>query len=305
MKILERLNPDNTVSFSRPLAHSLGLNAAVVYSALISKMAYYSGRGMLGGEGWFYSTVADLQESTSLSKRQQCTAVKTLTEAGLIECKKDGMPARRYFRICDDIELLDSFLQQGSAVMTELNPIAQKSRNAPACESESAPQDVPKCAGQSEQNAPYTYNPNINNPEYINPYPSITHDGNDEVDNTPVFVSSDERSEQLDLIRYNIGYDCFQNKSEVDQLVDIMLDVVCSGKSTIRVNGENMPKEVVKSRYLKLDSDHIAYVLQSLKKNSSEVRNIRSYIITALYNAPETIDSFYSSLVNREVFGGG
>ena len=70
MKILERLNPKNTVSFSRPIAHALGLNAAVVYAALISKQVYYKQHDMLDPEGFFYSTIADLEESTSMSKCQ-------------------------------------------------------------------------------------------------------------------------------------------------------------------------------------------------------------------------------------------
>ncbi len=88
MKILERLNPNNTVSFNRPIAHALGLGAAVVYSALIAKQVYYEQREMLDSEGFFYSTIADLEESTSLSKRQQSSAINALVEAGLVECEK-------------------------------------------------------------------------------------------------------------------------------------------------------------------------------------------------------------------------
>lgn len=64
-----------------------------------------------------------------------------------------------------------------------------------------------------------------------------------------------------------------------------------------------MPREVVKSRFLKLDSSHIDYVLTALKRNTSEVRNIRAYLITALYNAPTTIDSYYTAWVNHDMNG--
>ena len=82
-----------------------------------------------------------------------------------------------------------------------------------------------------------------------------------------------------------------------------MLDVICSANDTVRVNGENMPQEIVKSRFLKLNSSHIDYVLTALKKNTSEVRNIRAYLITALYNAPTTIDSYYTAWVNHDMRG--
>ena len=82
-----------------------------------------------------------------------------------------------------------------------------------------------------------------------------------------------------------------------------MLDVVCSAKKYVRVNGEYLPHEVVKSRFLKLNSEHIDYVLDSLNKNTTKVRNIRSYIITALYNAPSTIYGYYTALVNHDMYG--
>ena len=136
-------------------------------------------------------------------------------------------------------------------------------------------------------------------PKENNPYQSIQSvaDRNDSIDKA-------ERNYYLELIHESIGYDCFSSKSQIDEIVDIMLDVVCSTKSTVRVNGENVPQEVVKSRFLKLGPEHIDYVLTSLKKNTTAVRNIRAYLITALYNAPTTIDSYYTALVNHDMYAG-
>lgn len=115
----------------------------------------------------------------------------------------------------------------------------------------------------------------------------------------------DERSDYLELIRENIEYDCFEEKEQekVDELVEIMVDVVCSSQSTVRVHGEDLPHEVVKSRYLKLNHEHIEYVLLSLKRNTSEVKNIRAFLITTLYNAPTTKDAFFTALVNHDMYG--
>ena len=117
-------------------------------------------------------------------------------------------------------------------------------------------------------------------------------------DNSASVCSADTRAEYLALIRENIEYDYFEDKKAVNELVDIMLDVVCSNKPAIRVNGEELPQKVVKSRFLKLDSGHIEYVLTALKKNTSDVRNIRAYLMTALYNAPSTMDIYYQAWVN-------
>lgn len=297
MKILERINPTNTGSYNRPIAHALGLSAAVVYAALISKQIYYEQHNMLDEEGFFYSTIADLEESTTLTKRQQRAAIKVLIDKGLIVSKRFGMPAKRYFRVLDDTELIDDLLKQGEAIMNELNPIAQKCENVTSCGDKIVQQEVTNCNIKLAQNVPYTINPNINKSKENNPNLSIH--GGDEMDRI------DERNNYLELIRENIEYDCFSEdeQEKVDELVEIMVDVVCSSQSTVRVHGEDLPHEVVKSRFLKLTHGHIEYVLLALKKNTSDVRNIRSYLITTLYNAPSTMDNYFTALVNHDMYG--
>lgn len=307
MKILERLNPTNTGSYNRPIAHALGLGAAVVYSALISKYEYYYKHNMLGEDGFFYSTIADLQESTSMGKCQQSNAIKVLTDAGLVEVCRRGMPAKRYFRVLDEVELLDKFLKHGKEIIAELNPIAQLDDNRQTCCTETEQQVGGFSDNKLAQNEPYTINPNIIKSKENNPNQSIhgVADMIDMMDNSTEIVSADKRSDYLELIRENIEYDCFDKREQekVDELIQIMLDVVCSSQSTVRVHGEDLPHEVVKSRFLKLNHEHIEYVLLSLKRNTSDVKNIRAYLITTLYNAPTTIDSYYTALVNHDMYG--
>ena len=85
----------------------------------------------------------------------------------------------------------------------------------------------------------------------------------------------------------------------LDELVELMVDTVCSRRETIRIAGDDYPAEVVKSRFLKLDSSHIEYVLDRMRENTTYVRNIKKYLLAALYNAPATIGSYYTSLVSR------
>jgi len=82
-----------------------------------------------------------------------------------------------------------------------------------------------------------------------------------------------------------------------------MLETVCSTKKTIRVGGEDKPAELVKSRMLSINQFHVKYVLDSLRENTTEVRNIKSYLLTALYNAPSTIGSYYRARVNHDFCG--
>lgn len=301
-EIFKLLNPDNTVTLNRPLAHILGANAAIIYSALAAKQAYYEQRGMLDTEGFFYSTIDDLKESTSLSKRQQGGAIKTLVEVGLVYCKKRGMPARRCFRLCEDIALLNKLIESGkSATVKRVFPPSTE-QNALTSGNKSVQQVGAKCDDKSEQNEPYTYNLKKKT-KVDNPNQSILPDKTDMMDNPTKACSFDERSEYLEIIKENIEYDYQTEKEKIYEIVEIMLDVICSTKDTIRVNGEDMPHEIVKSRFLKLDSSHIDYVLTALKKNTSEVRNIRAYLITALYNAPTTMDNYYTAWVNHDMHG--
>ena len=118
----------------------------------------------------------------------------------------------------------------------------------------------------------------------------------------------DERERYREIIEENIEYEIMKDRPDGDRLgeiVEIMLDAVCSTRSTIRINGEDMPQPVVKSRFLKLDSGHIDYVLQAMNDCPSDIRNIRAYMLTTLYNASLTMDNYYSALVNHDLYGGG
>ena len=83
------------------------------------------------------------------------------------------------------------------------------------------------------------------------------------------------------------------------------MDTVCTTKETVRISGDDKPAEVVRSRFLKLDSSHIEYVLDRMRENTTYVRNIKKYLLAALYNAPATIGSYYTSLVSHDLYGGG
>ena len=111
------LNPDNTISFNRPLAHAIGLSETIIYGALVAKWYYYSEREMLDDDGWFYSTVPDLQESTSLSEKQQKRCIKALVDLNLIKCETRGMPARRCFYLIDDFEKILSLIEMGKSIL--------------------------------------------------------------------------------------------------------------------------------------------------------------------------------------------
>lgn len=87
--------------------------------------------------------------------------------------------------------------------------------------------------------------------------------------------------------------------------MELIVDTVCSARKTIRIAGDDFPADVVKSRFMKLDYSHIEYVISSMQDNTTYVRNIKKYLLAALYNAPSTISNYYSALVNHDMYGSG
>lgn len=114
--IFEIINPTNTLGVCRPLAHILEACETIVYNALLSKYRYYQKNDMLD-DGWFYSTIPDLFESTSFSAFRQKRCITTLESFGLIETKNRGLPARRSFRIINDLELIAKLVAKGEEIM--------------------------------------------------------------------------------------------------------------------------------------------------------------------------------------------
>ena len=110
----------------------------------------------------------------------------------------------------------------------------------------------------------------------------------------------------LDNIEYSyLVQDNHIDCEQLDEIVDLIVDTVCSARKVIRIAGDDYPAEVVKSRFMKLDSSHVQYVMDCMKDNTTYVRNIKKYLLAALYNAPTTINSYYSSLVQHDMYGDG
>lgn len=113
-----------------------------------------------------------------------------------------------------------------------------------------------------------------------------------------------------EIVYGNIEYDILRedntvNRDQLDEIAELIVDTVCSARKTIRIAGDDYPAEVVKSRFLKLDSSHVQYVIDCMKNNTTYVRNIKKYLLAALYNAPATINNYYSSLVQHDMYGDG
>lgn len=120
-------------------------------------------------------------------------------------------------------------------------------------------------------------------------------------------TTSENYNAYKELIRKNIEYDIisqrYYDKRQLDEIVNIMAETVAFNRNPIRINGSDMPADIVKSRFLKIGSQDIEYILETLSKNTTKVYNIRAYLITTIYNAKDTINSYYKSEVQHDMFG--
>jgi len=164
--------------------------------------------------------------------------------------------------------------------------------------------------GEPEQDSPI-----LENPAQLNIYDNKPTDKSS-TDSSSIHQSirpppydgqTDRTDDYRSYIMENIAYDTLcerYGRERVDEIVEVLLDAVCTAKPYLRVDGEDKPAEVVKSRLLKLDSSHIEYCFERLDGNTTKIRNIKSYLLTTLYNAPATIDHYYRAEVQHDMYGG-
>lgn len=121
----------------------------------------------------------------------------------------------------------------------------------------------------------------------------------------------DEATAYRELIQEQIDYDYYmglenwENHTLYEELYEVICEVVCIKHKTIRIGGEDYPHEWVKAKFLKLNHQHLQYVIERMQHTTSKILNIKAYLITALYNAPNTMNHFYQQEVNYDMLGGG
>lgn len=249
--VFELLNPDNTISVNRRLAHALGLSEAVIYAALLAKHAWYEQHGKLS-DGWFYSTVDDMEESTSLTKCQQS------------RCAAKGLPARRFFYIVDDPQLLEGIIG-----VCEPSP----EENAPAVHSETSPQEVRKSDGwQSEITAAGSAESS-----------QKTKD-NKTKENKPENIKPD--SAQLEAARSRINHAELSRKYG-SGFAGLAAEVTAEGMAgafTLTTDGRTLSAEEISAVFSRIDYSAVSHVADYIS-GKSDIRNLKAYLRSALYRA--------------------
>jgi len=155
------------------------------------------------------------------------------------------------------------------------------------------------------------------NKDILNTNLSNTDESNPILSNPPTPTGSRMGKEGMEsreiyrqIILENIDYEILAadpqvDREQLDEITEIILDTVCTSRKTIRISSDDFPAEVVRSRFLKLNASHIRYVMSCMKENTTRIRNIKKYLLTALYNATFTMGSYYSALVQHDMAAEG
>jgi hypothetical protein len=198
-------------------------------------------------------------------------------------------------------------LDTGDATPKGENPILDKQvQEKPILENpilEKPKQDEP-ILEKPHQLSTNILNTDLLSMEVSNPYPSNKEPQEKKMGYDSIGLKSVK--EVRELVLKNLEYEYIKthhDRGRLDEIVELMVETLCSTKDTINVSGDDYPAQLVKEKLLRINSLHIDYVFECLKKTTTYIRNIKRYLLTTLFNAPSTIDNYYSALVNHDFKG--
>lgn len=269
------------ILFSQDKFWNVSTDAKLLYGILLDRMNLSARNGWLDEAGRVYIifTIEEIKESLGCAEKK---AVKLLDElekkAELIERKRQGLgkPNLIYVKnfISESVER--QFLNcQNDNSATFQNTI----------------QDLSKAQGNNTD----IKNTDLSDTNSIFPSENCgKENGNEEYQQYYQYFY-----EQLGIeyLQQDYPYDV----DRLENILELVVETVCSKRQIIRIGGDDRPIEVVKSRFMKLNSEHIRYVMDCFKENTTKIRNIRQYMLASLYNAPTTIESYFDALVRHDM----
>ena len=271
------------VLFTNERFWNISADAKMLYGILLDRMSLSAKNGWIDKNGRVYIIFTIDEAKMALNCAEQ-KAIKLLSElekkAGLIERKRQGLGKPNLIYVKNFISAVDSQL---------LN-----CENHNSGTMEITTQELPK----SQCN-----NTDIKNTEFSDT-DSIFPSGNggmmDENDRYQEYFDYFSDQLSIDLLKKDYPYD----SEMLDNILELIVETVCTKRPLIRIGAEERPAEIVRSRFMKLNVEHIRYVMDCFKENTTKIRNIRQYMLTTIYNAPTTIDTYYDALVRHDMSHG-
>ena len=288
------------VLFTEPEFKSLSTDARLLYGLLLDRMQLSLRNGWMDEDGrvYIFFTVESIMEALACGNKKAGQLLAELDDRkgiGLISRTRQGMgrPDRIYVRKC----------------ITE----DMSKRHVMKCQNNTSRGVETTCHDVSKGHTNKTdINKTENNEtDLIESYPPVIpvdssgdsrerQQGSDGMDKMR-YLQYFEQSLSLDALKHDFPY----QKDQLDEIKLLLAETCSSRKAWIRIAGEDRPVEEVRTRFMSLDSEHVRYVMQSMNETTTRIGNIRQYLLTALYNAPLTISSYYDALVRHDLYGNG
>lgn len=263
------------VFFTDQRYSTLSALAKILYGLLLDRVSLSYRNKWIDENGriYVYMTISSIEKALGKCHQKSIKILNELDDFGLIERVKQGQgrPSRIYVK--NFVAVCDSYHQKYERHTSGSLP------------------DIPL-----EVCKTYSNNTEINNTDINKTNPILSGEDKDKDERT---AYREYLLDQMDMAYLRESYP-FEHET-LDAILNLMLDVICSKRKSIVVAGDTRPVSVVKSQFLKLDSSHIEYVMDCMKHNPTKIRNIKQYLLAALYNAPLTINSFYQSMVNNDM----
>ena len=277
------------VLFTEERFKNISAEAKVLYGLLLDRMSLSAKNGWQDKENRVYIifTIEDIMEAMGCADQKAGKLLYELeSKCGLIERKRQGLGKPNLIYVKNFVTPSESrFLNRenhdsGEVKITDQEPLKSRSNNTENNNTERSDTDS-------------------------FPFTSFREDHGRETKRS----DADQRERYREILSENISYEILLQDYPLDrdiltEILELMVDTVCTTRSTVRISGDDKPAEVVKSQFLKLDSEHIRFVMDGLKDNTTRIRNMRQYLLATLYNAPLTIGNYYRSLVSHDMSEG-
>ena len=262
--------------FQEQRFQSLSTDAKTLYGILLDRMSLSAKNGWLDEQNrvFIIFTIEDVKRSLCCADNKATKLLRELEEFGLIERKRRGLgrPSLVYVK---------NFSADSSKTRF------QNRENHESGGFKSASQDPakPRCnktdKNNTEMNETYPFN-------------SEETDGMSQHEQLEKYFSQSLEVELLLRL-------CPDDEDIIYQIVDLLVDTCATKRKMLRIAGDDRPAEVVRSRFMKLNADHIKFVLKCLAENSSPIRNMKQYLLASLYNAPTTMQLSYQNQTNHDL----
>ncbi|MBP3324840.1 MAG: replication initiator protein A [Coprococcus sp.] len=255
----------------------LSSDAKLLYGLLLDRVSLSQRNGWVDENGRIYVvfTLDNIMISLNCSDKTATKMLVELEKHGLIERKRQGQgkPVLIYVK---------NFIHSEN-----LRVLTRKNSDSGLVEGTTLGSEKVRC----------------NNTEFNNTDISETNlilSGDSDMDERDACKQYFIERLEYQALKQQYPYQC----RELDEILDLLVDTVCSKSKTIRIAGDQKSLAVVKSQFMKLDYGHIQYVLDCMEKNGTEVRNIKQYLLAMLYNAPLTINNYYTAMFNNDRANG-